>query len=93
MAIFGKVNDVKNQITNKYFQIAFDYLENNSNDFTNIKENECVKKELSDGMFILKQIYKTKNRSDCFFESHKNILIFSLWQKVKNIWMLQIFHL
>ena len=74
MAIFGKVNDVKKQITNKYFQIAFNYLENNSNDFTNIKENECVKKELSDDMFILKQIYKTKNRSDCFFESHKKYI-------------------
>ncbi len=33
MAIFGKLEEVKKQINNKAFQIAFDYLQNISDDF------------------------------------------------------------
>lgn len=74
MAIFGKIEDVKKQIPNKYFQEAFEYLQNITNDFKDIKEDECKKEMLKHGMFVLKQIYKTKNRSDCFFESHKKYI-------------------
>lgn len=71
MAIFGKLTELKEQLNDKSFQLAFDYLENISDDFVNIKENECIKEMISDDIFVLKQIYTTKNRSDCFFESHK----------------------
>jgi len=71
MAIFGKLEEVKKQINNKAFQIAFDYLQNISDDFETIDENECIKEMLSEDIFVLKQAYTTKERSDCFFESHR----------------------
>ena len=74
MATFGKLEDLKNQIENKSFHLAFNYLENISNDFLNIKDGECIKEFLDDNIFVLKQAYKTKNREDCFFESHKKYI-------------------
>ncbi len=74
MAIFGQLSQIKEQINNEYFQLAFNYLENIDNDFFQIKENECIKEMISDDIFVLKQAYHTKNRSDCFFESHKKYI-------------------
>lgn len=70
MAIFGKLEDLKKQITDKNFKIAFEYLENIKEDFFNVKEGECIKEMINDNIFVLKQAYITKNREDCFFESH-----------------------
>ena len=74
MAIFGKLETLKNQLTQKEFQIAFNYLENITNDFLLIKEGECIKEMINDDIFVLKQAYSTKNREDCFFESHRKYI-------------------
>lgn len=74
MAIFGKLTDLKKQITDDSFLIAFNFLKNLGNDILNIKEGECIKEMITDEIFILKQAYKTKDRSECFFESHKKYI-------------------
>ena len=74
MAIFGKLEDLKQHITDENFKIAFDYLLNIQNESFDIKEGECIKEMINDEMFILKQAYITKNREDCFFESHKKYI-------------------
>ncbi|MAC84282.1 MAG: YhcH/YjgK/YiaL family protein [Arcobacter sp.] len=74
MAIFGSLEEVKKQVSKEAFQIAFDYLENITDDFLDIKDGECVKEMISEDIFVLKQAYYTKNREDCFFESHKKYI-------------------
>lgn len=74
MAVFGKLSDIKHQINDGDFIIAFNYLENLGKEIFDLKENECVKEMITDDIFILRQAYKTKNREDCFFESHKKYI-------------------
>ena len=74
MAIFGKLEDLKKQVTNESFKLAFDYLENIDINLLNIKVDECIKKNITDDIFVLTQAYNTKNRQDCFFESHKKYI-------------------
>lgn len=74
MAIFGKLENLKQQITDKNFQTAFDYLSNIQIESFDIKDGECIKEMINDEMFVLKQAYITKNREDCFFESHKKYI-------------------
>ena len=74
MAIFGKLDCIKNQIKEDNFQLAFNYLENISNDIFEIKNGECVKELINENMFVLKQTYFSKPRSECFFESHKKYI-------------------
>lgn len=74
MAIFGKLENLKQQIKDENFQTAFDYLSNIQNESFDIKDGECIKEMINDEMFVLKQAYITKNREDCFFESHKKYI-------------------
>jgi YhcH/YjgK/YiaL family protein len=74
MAIFGKLSDIKHQINDGDFIIAFNYLINLNNEIYNLKENESIKEMITDDIFVIKQAYKTKNREDCFFESHKKYI-------------------
>lgn len=74
MAIFGKLEEIKKQIENKNFQFAFNYLKTIDEDFFKIKEDEVIKEMITDDIFVLKQAYKTKDREDCFFESHKKYI-------------------
>jgi len=74
MATFGKLDNIKEQLNHKAFQIAFAYLENISDDFLDLKDSECIKEMITDDIFVLKQAYCTKNREDCFFESHKKYI-------------------
>lgn len=74
MAIFGSLEEVKKQVSKESFQIAFDYLEKITDDFLEINDGECIKEMISEDIFVLKQAYYTKNREDCFFESHKKYI-------------------
>jgi len=74
MAIFGNLEELKKQVSKESFQLAFDYLENITNDFLDIEDGECIKEMISEDIFVLKQAYYTKNRKDCFFESHKKYI-------------------
>ena len=74
MAIFGSLEEVRKQVSKEAFQIAFDYLENISSDFLDIKDGECIKEIIVEDIFVLKQAYYTKDRKDCFFEAHKKYI-------------------
>jgi biofilm protein TabA len=74
MAIFGSLEELREQVSKEAFQIAFDYLENIKDDFLDIKDGECIKEIILEDIYVLKQAYYTKNREDCFFESHKKYI-------------------
>jgi len=74
MAIFGSLEEVRKQVSKEAFQIAFDYLENITSDFLDIKDGEFIKEIIVEDIFVLKQAYYTKNRKDCFFEAHKKYI-------------------
>jgi len=74
MAVFGSLKEVRKQVSKEAFQVAFDYLENITSDFLDIKDGECIKEMLSEDIYVLKQAYYTKNRKDCFFEAHKKYI-------------------
>lgn len=74
MAIFGSLEELRIQVPKEAFQIAFDYLESITDDFLDIKDGDCIKEIIVEDIFVLKQAYYTKNREDCFFESHKKYI-------------------
>jgi YhcH/YjgK/YiaL family protein len=81
MAIFGTIETVKEQINDSKFDKAFLYIQKlqdkNSAEYkslSNIKLNECNKIELNENCFVLEQAYISKNKEDCFFESHKKYI-------------------
>jgi biofilm protein TabA len=81
MAIFGTIETVKEQINDSKFDKAFLYIQKlqdkNSAEYkslSNIKLNECNKIELNENCFVLEQSYISKNKEDCFFESHKKYI-------------------
>ncbi|MBU0924201.1 YhcH/YjgK/YiaL family protein [bacterium] len=81
MAIFGTIKTVKEQINDSKFDKAFLYIQKlqdkNSAEYkslSNIKLNQCNKIELDVNCFVLEQTYISKNKEDCFFESHKKYI-------------------
>ena len=74
MAVFGSLKEVRKQVSKEAFQVAFEYLENITSDFLDIKNGECIKEMLNEDIYVLKQAYYTKNRKDCFFEVHKKYI-------------------
>ena len=81
MAIFGNLEILKKQITDDRFRVAFEYLTKVLDEAS--EENKRLndygldafeKVVLDENNFALEQIYFSKNREKCFFESHrKNI--------------------
>ena len=103
MAIFGNIETVKEQINYKKFEKAFLYIQKlqdkNSLEYkslANIGLDECNKIVLDENCFVLEQAYITKDKKDCFFESHRKYIdiqyIFSGVEimEVENINKLQI---
>ena len=81
MAIFGKYEDIKNQINNPKFEKAFSYIQKlqdkSSKEYKsleNIKIGDCNKIVLDENCFVLEQAYISKDKKDCFFESHKKYI-------------------
>lgn len=81
MALFGALEIVKSQADREKFAVAFEYLEKlvdkNSiehKQLMNYPLDACKKVELDDGNFALEQVYKAKNREECFFESHRKYI-------------------
>lgn len=81
MAIFGNIDTVKEQINYKKFEKAFLYIQKlqdkNSLEYkslANIGLDECNKIVLDENCFILEQAYITKDKKDCFFESHRKYI-------------------
>ena len=81
MAIFGTLETVKNQVDSAKFKKAFDYLEQVLEDGTtenkrllSLPINAFEKEDLDENNFGLEQVYNSKERNDCFFESHRQYI-------------------
>lgn len=81
MAIFGNIEVLRNQVTDEKFDKAFEYLtevlkENTQENkrLISLPLNAFEKVDLDDNNFALEQIYNSKEREDCFFESHKKYI-------------------
>lgn len=81
MAIFGTLEVAKMQANKQKFSIAFEYLEKvlNANSieykrFNNYPLNTFEKVELDNNNFALEQVYDSKERGNCFFESHRQYI-------------------
>ena len=78
MAIFGTLETVKNQVNSDKFKKAFEYLEQvfkegtiENKRLSTMKIGAFEKVVLDEKNFALEQVYDTKERKNCFFESHK----------------------
>lgn len=81
MALFGALEVVKNQADREKFATAFLYLERlvdkNSVEHKRVMETAldvCKKIELDEQSFVLEQAYNSKDREECFFESHRKYI-------------------
>ena len=75
MTTFGNIEKYRNQNKNINDTIEYlkGYLNINSEKYLNIR-NQSVgyvnKIDLSESVFLLEQVYNTKNRNECIYESH-----------------------
>lgn len=81
MALFGALEVVKNQADIEKFKTAFLYLERlldkESVEYKRVMDTAldvCKKIELDEHSFVLEQAYNSKNREECFFESHRKYI-------------------
>jgi YhcH/YjgK/YiaL family protein len=81
MALFGALEVVKAQADREKFATAFLYLERlvdkNSMEHKRVMKTAldvCVKIELDENSFVLEQAYNSKDREECFFESHRKYI-------------------
>ncbi len=81
MAVFGTIEVIKEQVKEQKFQVAFKYLEEVFKEGS--KENirllslplDAFEKILLDEKnFVLEQVYNSKERNECFFESHRRYI-------------------
>ncbi|HIP30560.1 MAG TPA: DUF386 domain-containing protein [Sulfurospirillum arcachonense] len=81
MAIFGKLDVVKNQVNKQKFALAFEYLKKVM-DTDSIEHKRLMsypldafeKIDLDENNFALEQVYDSKERTNCFFESHRQYI-------------------
>jgi len=81
MAIFGTLEVVKQQVNSEKFAKAFEYLENALKQGTtenkrllSLPLNAFEKVDIDENNFGLEQVYNSKERENCFFESHKQYI-------------------
>ncbi len=81
MAIFGSLEVVKTQVDDKKFKVAFEYLEKVLKDGTlenrrllSLNTGAFEKVLLDKNNFGLEQVYQSKSREACFFESHQQYI-------------------
>lgn len=81
MAFFGALGVVKNQADREKFATAFLYLERlvdkNSIEHKRLIKCQlggCEKIELDEENFALEQAYNSRDRGECFFESHRKYI-------------------
>ncbi|MFA5455170.1 MAG: YhcH/YjgK/YiaL family protein [Sulfurimonas sp.] len=81
MALFGTLEVVKSQAEREKFKTAFLYLERlvdkNSVEHKRVMGTAldvCKKIELDEENFVLEQAYNSKDRRECFFESHRKYI-------------------
>ena len=81
MSIFGTLEVVKNQVNSGKFKKAFEYLEQVLKEGTvenkrllSLPINTFEKVDLDKNNFALEQVYNSKERNKCFFESHRQYI-------------------
>ncbi len=81
MALFGTLEVVKAQADREKFKTAFLYLERlidkESAEYKRVMNTAldvCEKIELDERSFVLEQAYNSKDREECFFESHRKYI-------------------
>lgn len=81
MALFGNLEILKKQIADDKFKVAFEYLakvlDEGSEENKRLNSydlNKFEKVELDKNNFALEQTYYSKDREECFFESHKKYI-------------------
>jgi len=81
MAIFGTLETVKKQLKDTKFHVAFEYLENvlkegsiENKRLLSLPIDAFEKESLNNENFALEQVYNSKEREECFFESHKQYI-------------------
>lgn len=81
MALFGSLEMLKEQADREKFATAFKYLEKlidkKSIEYKRLMKcplDVCKRVELDENNFALEQAYNSKNREECFFESHKKYI-------------------
>lgn len=82
MALIGSLNDISTQlVSHPNFKEAFEYLErvidSSSEEHKRIMNYEAdafVKIPLNESLFALEQVYLSKERKECFFESHRQYI-------------------
>lgn len=85
MAIIGNIKKIEQHLADKNLQLVFDYftqvLDQTSithKRIINLPEGSFEKLPLSQDIFALEQVFHTKKRENCFFESHKKYIDFQL---------------
>ena len=81
MAIFGTLKVVKEQVKEAKFKKAFEYLESVLKDGTienkrllSLPIDAFEKVNLDENNFGLEQVYNSREREQCFFESHRDYI-------------------
>jgi len=81
MAIFGTLDVVKQQVNKNKFSKAFEYLEkvledgsDENNRLLSLPVDAFEKIDLDKNNFGLEQVYNSRNRENCFFESHRQYI-------------------
>ncbi len=81
MAIFGTLEVVKEQVSDEKFKKAFEYLEAILKDGTienqrllSLPIDAFEKVDLDENNFGLEQVYNSREREQCFFESHRDYI-------------------
>lgn len=85
MAIIGNIYKLQQQLNKKQLDIVFEYflqsLDKNSHihkRIFNLPVGSFEKVNISDDIFVIEQVFYTKERSMCFIESHKKYIDFQL---------------
>jgi len=81
MALFGSIQDIKSQINSEKFAKAFEYLDKvftkgsiENQRLISLPLDAFEKVEIDENNFGLEQIYLSKKREACFFESHQQYI-------------------
>lgn len=85
MAILGNIYKLEKQLKNKSLNAVFEYFKQALDENSDIHKRifslppgSFEKVPLTDDIFALEQVFYTKNREECFIESHKKYIDFQL---------------
>lgn len=85
MAIIGNIYNLKKHLSEKKLDLVFEYFLNALDPkhgihkrIFNLKEGSFERIDLTEDIFALEQVFITKDREECFIESHKKYIDFQL---------------